>query len=632
MDIRAFGNLTTQAGQQIKFEDFDKNGDGKVSEEEYNTALKEYDLDAVELSKVDTNGDKTVSNEEFQVWEQKIKMEEALAPYIQQVTTDFIGANSTYAADMTAALRELIDKFAEEYTNQGNLVSNMAQEFEAALPAKYEELKTGILENTPEALAQREAQEKADIVSGVLDEMLEELKSQATSKSTATGEPEMNDTAAGEYVKTLGALLEKEANAFIAEYTGSNLEAALKSHLREFLNTTDKGKITNEISNWERNSSSFGEYIDANELKQLKEEAKELLKAALEQGLTITLDGYQYTNAAALEQKINSYTDGSQLKAAVDKFIEELSTDSVSEAAKAKAITAAEAAEQKAFAALKGEDLAINASIIDYSDIPGYYDNTQLHERGKGWSGSLEKMQETVSNLLNNESLKTQLMNQIKSNLESKGISFDMIEVIFNNVYKQSVTDTLSTEGLITGRGARGMSKKGHAYCNTADAVNTFINIFNTNMTTAINEMNASSTDMDVQDIDYTQAAEDAKVRDEVKDALDKNDNYTIGSWCNLNEYLVEVAESLIDALKSQMLRKAVSMCNANNIEFDQAVFDAMFTNARGLTVSKNVTTEIEHEFFGIKYYKSTFNPNTLMTSFVNDFRTEYSAWVESQK
>ena len=73
MDIRAFGNLTTQAGQQIKFEDFDKNGDGKVSEEEYNTALKEYDLDAVELSKVDTNGDKTVSNEEFQVWEQKIK-------------------------------------------------------------------------------------------------------------------------------------------------------------------------------------------------------------------------------------------------------------------------------------------------------------------------------------------------------------------------------------------------------------------------------------------------------------------------------------------------------------------------------------------------------------------------------
>ena len=66
------------------------------------------------MSTVDTNGDKEVSNEEFQLWEQKIKMEEALAPYVQQVTTDFIGANSAYAGDMTTALRELIDKFSEE--------------------------------------------------------------------------------------------------------------------------------------------------------------------------------------------------------------------------------------------------------------------------------------------------------------------------------------------------------------------------------------------------------------------------------------------------------------------------------------------------------------------------------------
>ena len=113
MDVR-FGNLTTQTGQQIKFEDMDKNSDGTITEQEYNAALQEYGLDSVELSTVDTNGDKEVSNEEFQLWEQKIKMEEALAPYVQQVTTDFIGANSAYAGDMTTALRELIDKFSEE--------------------------------------------------------------------------------------------------------------------------------------------------------------------------------------------------------------------------------------------------------------------------------------------------------------------------------------------------------------------------------------------------------------------------------------------------------------------------------------------------------------------------------------
>ena len=75
MDNIRFGNLTTQSGQQIKFENFDKNNDGTITEEQYNAALKEYGLDSVELSNVDTNGDKQVSNEEFQVWEQKIKME-----------------------------------------------------------------------------------------------------------------------------------------------------------------------------------------------------------------------------------------------------------------------------------------------------------------------------------------------------------------------------------------------------------------------------------------------------------------------------------------------------------------------------------------------------------------------------
>ena len=75
MDNIRFGNLTTQSGQQIKFENFDKNNDGTITEEQYNAALKEYGLDSVELSNVDTNRDKQVSNEEFQVWEQKIKME-----------------------------------------------------------------------------------------------------------------------------------------------------------------------------------------------------------------------------------------------------------------------------------------------------------------------------------------------------------------------------------------------------------------------------------------------------------------------------------------------------------------------------------------------------------------------------
>ena len=631
MDVR-FGNLTTQSGQQIKFEDMDKDSDGTITEQEYNAALQEYGLDSVELSTVDTNGDKQVSNEEFQIWEQKIKMEEALAPYIQQVTTDFIGANSAYAGDMTTALRELIDKFTEEYTAEGKTVSEMAAEFEAQLPAKYEEIKEEILYNTPEAQAERETQEKADIKSNVIDNVLQSAKSEVTTR-TATGEAMMDDAEASTYVKTLGTQLEKAADAFIASYTGTNLESDLTAYLNEYLGSSDRSKIEDEIATWEsRLSGSKWEYIDSNELVQLKDYAKELLNAAIEQGLTVTLDGYTYTNAASLEKKIDAYTEGEALRTAVEKFLDSLGTDSVKEAAQTKAIADAEAAEQAAFSALKGEDFAIDATTIDYSEIPGYYDNTQLHERGKGWGGSLEKMQDVVSDLLNNDSLKQQMKEQIELMLEAKGISFDKVETLFENVYKQPISDTVSTDGLITGRGARGFSSKGHAYCNVADAVNTFISTFNTNIATAINEMNSSSTDMDIQDIDYAQAAKDAGVNGNVKEALENGDDYTIRGIYSEQSAIYQ-AENLIDALETQMRRKAVSMCNANGIEFDEKIFDTMFTNTKGTTLSENITSENGGGFWFWRYRnKSTFNPSTLMTTFVNDFKTDFSAWVEAQK
>ena len=38
--INQFGNLTTQNGVKLKFEDFDKDGDGKISAEEYKQVLE----------------------------------------------------------------------------------------------------------------------------------------------------------------------------------------------------------------------------------------------------------------------------------------------------------------------------------------------------------------------------------------------------------------------------------------------------------------------------------------------------------------------------------------------------------------------------------------------------------------
>ena len=630
MDVR-FGNLTTQSGQQIKFEDMDKDSDGTITEQEYNAALQEYGLDSVELSTVDTNGDKQVSNEEFQIWEQKIKMEEALAPYIQQVTTDFIGANSAYAGDMTTALRELIDKFTEEYTTEGKTVSEMAAEFDAQLPAKYEAIKEEILYNTPEAQAERETQEKADIKSNVIDNVLQSAKSEVTTR-TATGEAMMDDAEASTYVKTLGTQLEKAADAFIASYTGTNLESDLTAYLNEYLGSSDRSKIEDEIATWEsRLSGSKWEYIDSNELVQLKDYAKELLNAAIEQGLTVTLDGYTYTNAASLEKKIDAYTEGEALRTAVEKFLDSLGTDSVKEAAQTKAIADAEAAEQAAFSALKGEDYAIDATTIDYSEIPGYYDDEKITVKGK--SGHDENIQNEVRNRIEASSLKDQMKEQIKTMLESNGISYDMVETVFENIYTQTLNETLdSITSSKSNRAVLNRKKKYTSDIGMQTIVQNFITNFNTNIAAAINEMNASSTDMDVQDIDYAQAAKEAGVNNNIKEALENGDDYTIRGIYSEQSAIYQ-AENLIDALETQMRRKAVSMCNANGIEFDEKIFDTMFTNTKGTTLSENITSENGGGFWFWRYRnKSTFNPSTLMTTFVNDFKTDFSAWVEAQK
>ncbi len=592
MDIR-FGNLTTQTGQQIKFEDMGKDSDGTITEQEYNAALQEYGLDSVELSTVDTNGDKEVSNEEFQLWEQKIKMEEALAPYIQKVTTDFIGANSAYAGDMTTALRELIDKFSEEYTSEGKNVSEMASAFEAILPTRYEEIKEEILYNTPEAQAEREAQEKADAKSNVIDELLAEAKQEATTRVSGN-EALMDDAAASTYIKNLGPILEKEADTFIAAYTGDNLEADLRAHLEAFLATSDREKISDEIADWEsKTSGSKWDYIDSNELETLKGYAKELLNAAVEQGLTVTIDGYSYTNAASLERKIDAYTDGEALKTAVDKFLDSLSTETVKETTRTKSITEAEAAEQAAFTAVKGEEYAVDAATIDFSSIDGYYDDEKITVKGK--SGHDDRIQDEVRSRIEESNLKDQMREQIKTMLESKGISFDMVETVFENVWNTTLNDTIDNITSYKSK-HRVLNKKKEYTSNEGiqTIVQNFISSFNTNIATAINEMNASSTDMDIIDLDYSAAGEDENGNPIIQDGYDISTLYATGEVITTKkkgaDYYVSLAERMIDNMKSQMLNKAQTLCEANGVEFDEQIFNTMFTNAKYTAISAGVT------------------------------------------
>ena len=547
--INQFGSLTTQSGQRLTFKDFDKDGDGKITQEEYDTVMNEMKLDSVELSSVDKNGDKEISEDEFAQWEQKTQMQTTVNDMAGTISKDFAG-KTQYLAEVTTALKEYIEEFAASYTGD---ISGMAETFKAALPAKYEEIKSNAVSNDPDT-----------VKSNVLDEIYTDLTATKGEGRTEAGESMPAATA-----KRIAKELEAEADKFIKGYNGENLQTDLKAHLEEYMNKSDAEKLKDAVDAFNTGANSFGAMIDNGaDLKQLKEYAKEFLLAALDKGVTVKLGGTAIKTEAAITTALKKFSDGDELKAAMEEVIAGLNTETLKNTLiKEEEIKAQEAAD-KAFTDIKGDAYKVDASLIDYSGISGYYENTQIHERGKGWGGSRNKAYAKGEELLNNESLKSQMKAQLQSMLEEKGISFNKIANIFENVYTQSVADTLNAEGMITGRGARGLSSKGHAYLNTKDCVDAFINTFNTNIVKTIDEMNGSNKDMDLWDIDYTQAVtdENGNVDQEMLNAIQDGDTVTkIGR----KDSGKEAAEKMIYRLHSTMLMKAKAMCDANGVEFD---------------------------------------------------------------
>ena len=573
--INQFGSLTTQSGQRLTFKDFDKDGDGKITQEEYDTVMNEMKLDSVELSSVDKNGDKEISEDEFAQWEQKTQMQTAVNDMAGTISKDFAG-KTQYLAEVTTALKEYIEEFAASYTGD---ISGMAEAFKAALPAKYEEIKSNAVSNDPDT-----------VKSNVLDEIYTDLTATKGEGRTEAGESMPAATA-----KRIAKELEAEADKFIKGYNGENLQTDLKAHLEEYMNKSDAEKLKDAADAFNTAANSFGAMIDNGaDLKQLKEYAKEFLLAALDKGVTVKLGGTTIKTEAAITTALKKFSDGDELKAAMEEVIAGLNTETLKNTLiKEEEIKAQEAAD-KAFTDIKGDAYKVDPSLIDYSSIDGYFNNGEIYERGKGWGGSRDKAYAKGQEVLNNSNLKSQMKAQIESMLEAKGIPFEKIETVFENIYNQSVQDTLNAEGMITGRGARGLSKKGKAYINIKNMVDSFVNTFNTNIAKAIDEMNASDKDMDTIDLDYTQAGKDENGNPITQDGVDISTLYASGKTLTTKkkgeDYYVSLAEKMIDNMKSQLLKKAKAMCDANGVTFDNKVFDTMFNNAKSIAINKGVT------------------------------------------
>lgn len=579
--INQFGSLTTQNGTRVDYkyllEKYDADGNGEISKDEFNTAIKEEKLDKVELSSVNTNGDDTIDENEMGVYEQKYKMQEAVNALSAQITKDFSGnVKSKYIAQVTLELTNYITEYANNY--QGN-ISGMAEDFSKELPTKYEEIKKNVLANEPSSFK-----------SQVLDEIVNNLQTGVTTK--AEGAETISDTT----LIKMGKLLETEANKYI-KANPKCTESELKAHLEAFINQTDVEKMKSAADIYKANTNSFGPIVDNDELVDLKEYAKDFLTEAVNNGVTVKLGNRNIATTNAITTALKSYTDGNILRKDMETAIAGLSTVSKKDTIIAQdKIEQAEAAE-KNFTNIKGSAYQINAGLLNYSKIDSrYFNGGEIYQRGKGWSGSRDKAYDEGYNILTSDNMKSQIKSQIETMLKEQGITFDKIENIFENVYNQSAQEVLNSDGMITGRGARGCSSKGKAYINVKTMIDNFVTTFNKNITKAVDEMNKSSKDMDTIDIDYSQAGKDENgnaIKDETT-GEDLSTLYATGKTITTRkhgaDYYVSIAEKMVDRMKSQMLKKARAMCSANGVEFDEKAFQSMFDNAKLIAVNAAVT------------------------------------------
>ena len=221
--------------------------------------------------------------------------------------------------------------------------------------------------------------------------------------------------------------------------------------------------------------------------------------------------------------------------------------------------------------------------------------------------------------------------------LKAQGVAFDKIATVFENVYNQTAQDVLNSDGMITGRGARGLSSKGKAYINVKTMLDTFATTFNTNITKAIDEMNASNKDMDTIDIDYSQAGKDENGNAITDAASGENLSTLYASGKDMTtegygkDYYQSTAEQMVERMKSQMLTKAKAMCTANGVEFDESVFNTMFNNAKSIAVNSAVSGHDEQSsYFTLKSF-CTLSVKTLLNTFTDNFKTNYSTWVKTE-
>lgn len=440
----------------------------------------------------------------------------------------------------------------------------------------------------------------ARVKSEVIDDFINELAAEVTDGN----EPLFSN----DELQQIGQQLEAVADEYIESYSGHSLRSDLKKHLEVFLYKSDSEKMIYAEHNYDRKVEELGIYIDSNEFETLKAAADQFLQVALANRVEITLGGVKIESREDIAKALENFPDAASLKEAMDEVIAGLSDKSLIGALKEEKTEAAKQEQEEAFDNLKGSDLQVDPLLINYSNVSTDKVNYYTTEEFGGWEGKDEARE-----FLNNEGLKAELEAQIKQICSEKGIPYEKIEVLFDNIYNNTIEQTVENAVTLGMSGPAGMfstEKRECVFYNTKDLVAKFIENFNTNMAAAFDEMQASDKDLDLQDIDRSEF-EELYTKENFIDGMVQ----VIGTKEYVSEREAELQEKkdrAFENMKSQLEVKAKAMCAANGIEYDENVFNTIYENAKNEAIYGD-------------YFET-------LDNLLNKFKADYTAWVNGEK
>ena len=307
-----FGSLTAKQLQNVPLWDYDKNE--IINLDEFLTAIEKMEYDSLNLSSIDKDKDQKVTKEEYDLWTQEEAITKVCDEYKTKAASDFAGEDNDDIVKFLAALDEFKQGFVEQYRKDMKDVSEMADKFAQKLPEKYAEIKFDLLNNTKSAIKTRVVE---SVIEKINQESVESNSNVLGGKSTI-----LSDNAK----RLLGNILAKEADKFTKKYNGDNLENDLNTYLLEFLSKSDKEKLAEAIFIWDKDFEALSNLPAEQALKQMKDKAKNLVLAILENGVTVTMGCVTIRTEVGITPALAQYKDIDTLLYAIKDIIRKLSS------------------------------------------------------------------------------------------------------------------------------------------------------------------------------------------------------------------------------------------------------------------------------------------------------------------